>query len=294
MPDPTPFILGAGSVGLGLALALKDKGIVPKGMWNRRETENLREFSAQIAAPVFTTPLSKATREFREVLEGSSLVILAVSDDSISNIAHSLIQNKLISPDTVLTHLSGCLTADILRKGPSPFSGSFHPLTACPTPHLARQTLADTFFTLEGGQAAVPILERLIKQLGGRSKTINGAQKEQYHAAAVLASNLMVALLAIARDEAAEAGLEGLENELASLAIGALRRTQDCGMERGLTGPLVRGDRTTITQHLGALSPSGEEAYRLLSLRALSLIPEGKLTADTKEQLAKALSKDSP
>lgn len=292
MPDPGPFILGAGSAGLGLSLALADRGVPLRGMWNRRETPNLREFSTRCLGPIFSGPLHEGDEGLKEAVRSSSPLILAVSDDAIEEVARALHTNDMLTPHTLLVHLSGCLTSEVLRGGFDPRSASFHPLAACPTPAATRATLPNAFFTLEGGELALPVLEGLVKSLGGKSKTIQAAQKKRYHASAVLASNLMVALLAVAGDEAAGIGLDDLEEPLARLAIGALERARESGTQRGLTGPLVRGDLATIAQHLEALSPAGEAAYRLLSHRALKLVPPTELSPGTRAELTTLLTGD--
>ena len=81
-----------------------------------------------------------------------------------------------------------------------------------------------------------------------------------YHAGATVASNFLVTLYRAARQlvEAAGAPPEGL--------LPLMRRTMDNGFD--LTGPIARGDWSTVDAHLAAIhehAPELEELYRALA-----------------------------
>jgi predicted short-subunit dehydrogenase-like oxidoreductase (DUF2520 family) len=64
----------------------------------------------------------------------------------------------------------------------------------------------------------------------------------------------------------------------------ALRAIELRGLEKGLTGPVVRGDVGVVQSHLEALPPELGSIYRLLSRRALrlstTLPPETRLALE--------------
>ena len=81
-----------------------------------------------------------------------------------------------------------------------------------------------------------------------------------YHAGAAMASNFLVTLYRAASRlvEAAGAPPEGL--------LPLMRRTIDNGFE--LTGPIARGDWTTVEAHLAAIhehAPEIEDLYRAMA-----------------------------
>jgi len=85
-------------------------------------------------------------------------------------------------------------------------------------------------------------------------------QRVLYHADATVASNFLVTLYRAARQlvEAAGAPAEGL--------LPLMRRTMDNGFD--LTGPIARGDWSTVDAHLAAIhehAPDLEELYRALA-----------------------------
>ena len=84
----------------------------------------------------------------------------------------------------------------------------------------------------------------LIADEGNIVQVIDAAEKVRYHAAAVLASNQVIALYQRACD--------------------AEHVAQD-GVIASLTGPAERGDTATIQKHLDCLDGSTREVYALLN-----------------------------
>ena len=60
------------------------------------------------------------------------------------------------------------------------------------------------------------------------------------------------------------------------------------GVEKGLTGPVVRGDVAVVQAHLEALPPELGAIYRLLSRRALKLVKT--LPVETRAALERTLA----
>jgi predicted short-subunit dehydrogenase-like oxidoreductase (DUF2520 family) len=88
----------------------------------------------------------------------------------------------------------------------------------------------------------------LARLLGMRPFEIDDDGRAAYHAAASVASNFLVTLLAAAERIAAGAGLA--PHETRALLVPLLHRTVDnlaqIGPERALTGPVARGDDATV------------------------------------------------
>src|SRR3569623_545268 len=103
----------------------------------------------------------------------------------------------------------------------------------------------------------------------------DGTQMASYHCAAALASNYIVAAIDAAAQVLAGAGVSPSQaaQALVPLAEGALRNVVLKGTTDGLTGPVRRGDATTIQRHLEALrtKPEVAEIYRALARRAVEI-----------------------
>jgi predicted short-subunit dehydrogenase-like oxidoreductase (DUF2520 family) len=195
--------------------------------------------------------------EIAAVCEGVGAVLLCVPDAAIAVAADEVPEGA-----TFVGHVSGAGTLNLLAaasaKGARAFS--LHPL----------QTFVDGETSVEGTPAAIAggdadareFARALAEVLGMRPFEVSEQDRAAYHAAAAMASNLLVALEESAADLLARLGAEDARELLAPLVL----RTAANWVERGpgaLTGPIARGDRVTVDGHRAALS---ERAPELLPL----------------------------
>lgn len=199
----------------------------------------------------------------------ADLIALAWSDDAIENARTSLPFSP--SADQTVIHFSGLLNAKALGISDAEL-GSIHPLAACATPENAKEVFRRGPLVLEGSPRAVETLENLAKTLGAQTSLLSEGQKTRYHAGAVLASNALVGLLHTALKEWQASGLEDAQQLLLSLSQSALSAVSETDLQRGLTGPLKRGDIGSIRLHLEALDGRAETIYRLLHLKLIELL----------------------
>ena len=127
--------------------------------------------------------------------------------------------------------------------------------------------LSQAWFTLEGDDEATSLLQDLLAARGNHVARIPADQKTRYHAAAVMASNLVVGLYDMAASELTTCGFAPADAEaaLAALFLGNAHHIAEDGVEASLTGPAARGDQATIDAHLSCLSGDSREVYRLLT-----------------------------
>ncbi len=118
-------------------------------------------------------------------------------------------------------------------------------------------------------------------------------RKTLYHLAAVVSSNLLVALESDAGKLMGEAtGREDGMRLLAPLLRTTVANLEARGPAGALTGPVARGDVATVRAHLRLLdreAPRVASAYRALSLEALALAAP-RLDDDTVHTLKSILS----
>ena len=198
--------------------------------------------------------LDTQKRSVDELASESELILIAVSDRAIAEVAASILQTKAI-----IFHPSG-----IERSVRGGFS--LHPLRALP-PVGEPSDLRDSLLVFEGNHRAVA--ERIANAIGARFAEITPEQKVLYHAAAVFGSNYVAALLDVAEELI---GIENARDDLASLANSAIENWRAHKDERRFTGPAARGDREVLERHLSALAtrPQLAEIYRLLAERILA------------------------
>ena len=153
------------------------------------------------------------------------------------------------------------------REERGAFGYSVHPLFAVPSKTETYQELHKSFFAIEGDSEHLMEMVALIADEGNVVQVIDAAEKVRYHAAAVLASNQVIALYQRACDELVRCGFtpENAEKALAPLFLGNAEHVAQDGVIASLTGPAERGDTATIQKHLDCLDGSTREVYALLN-----------------------------
>ncbi len=279
-----PYVVGAGNVGTGLALALREAGAVMAGVYNR-SPERAHAASVLLGIEVDVGLFGKGLSE-------ANVVLVAVRDEAVGDVGKALAESGMLADETVVAHTAGSLPAAALGDLGSASSGSLHPIVACTSPEQAAKGLVGAAYALEGDELALAALGGIVRLLQGRAVTISAAAKPRYHASLVLASNLLTALLHVALCEAEAAGFHDREAVL-QLAEGAVDLVLALGPERALTGPLVRGDVATVERHLASLAPEARDVYKVLSLEALHLAAVRGLGAEEATRLAALLTAES-
>jgi len=182
----------------------------------------------------------------------ADLVILCVPDEAIAAVARSLPTGPWIA------HVSGATPLSALAPHARRFG--LHPLQTFTRSRGPEQ--------IDGAWAAVTAETDdarargwwLAERLGLRPFDLKDEERVLYHAGAVVASNFLVTLHRAARAlfERAGAPPEAL--------LPLMRRTMDNGFE--LTGPIARGDWSTVEAHLAAIrsrAPELESFYQAVA-----------------------------
>lgn len=252
------LIVGAGRVGLQLARALHQHGGGLVGVVCRSQESRTR---AERALPI--SAVLTADRQ----LPASRRVLLAVRDREIPEVA--AFWRPALAPGTVVLHCSGALGPGVLaplaEKGVN--VGVFHPLLPFPHPLEPPVDFRGAAATLAGTPEAVAAGAELAQALEMLPVPVPELAWPSYHAAATLAGPLVYALLQAAQEQLQRAGFppDRVPAAIASLAKAAVdHATRGCGWSL-LTGPVVRGDWTTVAAHEAALEPELRAVYRALT-----------------------------
>jgi predicted short-subunit dehydrogenase-like oxidoreductase (DUF2520 family) len=162
--------------------------------------------------------------------------------------------------------------------------GAFHPLAAFASPDTPLPT--GLTFAIEAQGVLHQQLWTIAQDVGGHPLALDPADKTLYHAAAVIASNYTVTLAALATQlfERMGATPDQALQALLPLMRTTLDNMEDQGLPQALTGPLLRGDVSTVQRHLLALDHSVPHVgvlYRCLAHGTLPLAQQRGLDADS-------------
>jgi len=233
-------------------------------------------------------------------LSAADLILVATPDDRIDDAVELISLNASTIKSAVVLHTSGALTSGALSRlvlhGMS--IGSCHPLQTFESPARALASAPASYFCIEGEPKAMRAARRLVRAIGARYFEIPTGMKSLYHAAAVMASGGVVALLSVSLDLLARCGLSDTESKkvLLPLVEGTIANLRAVGPRRALTGPVRRGDAGTVKRNMEALSsvdPDWLELYRLLAVRSLALAKASGIEEESFEELLKTLSRRS-
>jgi predicted short-subunit dehydrogenase-like oxidoreductase (DUF2520 family) len=295
---PRIGVVGVGAVGTTLAWSLAARGYPVVALCG----------SASSAPPFWLAtqvPGCLAVASAAEVAELAELVLLTVPDDALSTVVASIPWHA----GQAAVHCSGATPARVLAYAGEQGSlyGSFHPLLSIPRSRpagaaeaLAR--LAGCTFAIEAPVSLAVVLEEMAHRLGAHALFLKEKDRVPYHLAAVLTSNYLVSLLAVATDLWAQFGVAREEAQAALLPLlrSTLANLEQLGLPESLTGPIARGDLGTVRAHLTYLAgqeaaPSSESALDARSLdvayRALGLLslPVARAKGRLDEEQAAAL-----
>jgi predicted short-subunit dehydrogenase-like oxidoreductase (DUF2520 family) len=132
--------------------------------------------------------------------------------------------------------------------------------------------------------------------LGGRWIILKPGDKVLYHAAAVFASNYLVALVKLATDLWQNFGVPQGQAVKALLPLlrGTLGNIDNVGLPNCLTGPVARGDLGTIRTHLHELEKKAPHLLHIYSELGLQTVPialgKGRIDSQQAQELRALLN----
>jgi predicted short-subunit dehydrogenase-like oxidoreductase (DUF2520 family) len=183
----------------------------------------------------------------------TDVVLLCVPDSAIADVARGLAPGQ-----GWIGHVSGATPLAALDPHARRFS--LHPLQTF-TRTRGPEQLDGAFAAVTGETAeAIAVGRELAELLGLGAFELADDRRALYHAGAAVASNYLVTLYRIASGLLEEAGAPP------EALVPLMKRTIENGFE--LTGPIARGDWTTVDAHIEAIRaarPEVEPVYRTLA-----------------------------
>jgi predicted short-subunit dehydrogenase-like oxidoreductase (DUF2520 family) len=275
------FLYGAGRVGTAVAELLRRNEHELVGVASRTTS------SEQTAAGFLGCPVVSP----EEGASVASLVLLGVPDEAIAQAADRV--SASVTPGAVVCHFAGSFGVEPLRSvedaGARP--AALHPVQACPDVTTAIERLPGSAWGVTCDEDLKAWAEHLVtSSLSGVPIVIDEALRPLWHAAAVTTSNGIAALLALAEELLSSIGVGTPDAILGPLAEGTLANARAGGGGGAtLTGPIARGESSTVARHIEALrslAPQLVDPYTTMSHMILSAAARaGRLERDDEAEL---------
>lgn len=275
--------VGPGRTAVALALSSMRAGYEVMGAVARRpDSDKARAFAQMTGTRVY------AMHRAQEVMERADIAWMTVPDGAIASVCRQFAEAGAWRRGQVVFHTSGALASDVLEQAAvrGAKTASVHPLQTFAGDEDDAERLRGVAVAVEGQPEAVRLAFSLAEAWGARPFAIAAADKPAYHAAAVLASNAVIALMATA---SRLAPLPEGAKSLLPLAQRTLENLASLGIPAALTGPIERGDVATVAEHLRALErdPAARRVYLALAAATVPIaVAKGTLDPEAAGRLS--------
>jgi len=263
-------IVGCGKVGKALGKFLTAAGYEAAGTASRSRSSAKEAADLLRAARYSDIPW--------EITASADVVLITTPDGAIADTCRRIAANKGFKPGCVVLHCSGALPSTVLSAAADcgANTGSMHPLQSFAADSFTCNPFDGIVIAIEGDPRALAVAREMAADLGATCLTIATDAKTLYHAAAVVASNYLVTLLALAFRLLDKAGISGpaAYSALQPLIHGTLTNIQSIGIPQALTGPIARGDVATVKKHLSEIrfnTPELMDLFNNLSFHTIEI-----------------------
>jgi predicted short-subunit dehydrogenase-like oxidoreductase (DUF2520 family) len=274
----TIAIVGAGRLGRALGRRLRELD------WNIGAIVTRSAASARAAVRTIGAGHPQAAIGSRVLL--ANIIVIATPDSAIREVASELAR---IGGDEwrrkIVLHTSGALGESELeplaRRGA--FTGSIHPLQTFSGRISA--PLEGVVFAIQGDPRAQRAARRIARAVGGIPVSLAAGAKPAYHVAGTFSSPYLLAVIECSIHILMRSGFSRRRAKIALLPL--IRQTfanfERFGARQAWTGPIARGDLSTVARHQRALANWPREiqdayaALARLSARLLAAHPEQTL-----------------
>lgn len=253
-------IIGAGVVGTAVGVVLKQKGYEITGAYDVK-SESTQQLVERIGCTPHTSP--------QEVSRSADVLFITTNDAAIRNVVDTLADRKAFYQGQVVVHMSGAQSSEVLDRAKMFGANilSVHPLQSFANVDGAIKNLPGSVFSIEGDRDAYDTAVCIVETLQGEYFFIDRKAKPLYHAGACVVSNYLVTLIDFGVKLLESTGIPRSAGVKALLPLiqGTVNNIENIGIPRALTGPISRGDLSTIVKHLECLEEMAPELMKLYS-----------------------------
>ena len=283
--NPAITVIGSGALGSAWIDYFRKAGIPIVSVWNSTSGMVYDPESGSKSECDYSQPADES--------EIGDIIFITTPDSVIRSVAEQLASTDIDWIDKQIIHCSGSHSASILNSlaESGAATASMHPIQTFQKGD-GSERLKNIYISLQGDKSLVRDLENLVKNLDSTPLILDEDQKKAVHISAVFASNYLVALLNTSDTILKEHGVEEGVNILEPLIRQTLKNILERGASNSLTGPISRGDSSTVQDHIEYLSTDKEkkDLYRALGRVCLGIVKsQGTLTDEQILDLQKLL-----
>lgn len=261
-------IIGAGKVGKGLSRALRGG-----------------------SHPASLRPLRRGLPRRRLV---AALVVLAVRDNAIEPLVAALSDSDVLPARSAVVHVAGALDPEVLAplRAHCAGVGQAHPMISFASSR-ALPTLRGGHMLVSGDAIAVRRARTLARALGMVPREWPGVDRAGYHAAGGLVANGATALAAGGARLLQEAGVpaDDVPRVLGPLLRSVAENIEKLGLPEALTGPVRRGDASSVERHLERIVATAPELVGLYLASAAAQLPLARALGDADPEAFEAVER---
>jgi predicted short-subunit dehydrogenase-like oxidoreductase (DUF2520 family) len=257
--------IGAGKVGTALAARLFKGGYPVAGV------ADMDMDAAQKLADM--APGCHVFKNAQELADNIGHIFITTPDDFIPKVASEITWRS----GQQVVHCSGGASIDILKSAENSGAlvGSFHPCQAFAGVEKAIENLPGSTFAIEAQGHLLDVLKDMAFSIKCNWILLGPGNKALYHAAAVFVSNYVVTLIKTATDlfKNFNISTEQATEILMPLIQGNINNIKNIGIPSCLTGPIARGDISTIDKHISSIREKEPDILSLYGKLGLKTIP---------------------
>ena len=231
--------------------------------------------------------------------EAADFWLIGTSDEQIAPTAVNLCKARADLGNSVVFHLCGRHGTDIL----APLTDSecriaaVHPVRSLTHEKISLAEFEGTAFVADGNEETLDALRPLFVSIGGVWLPVKDIDRGLYHAALSIISNVTKGVTWKAQNWLEDAGIPhqmaaAVVQKLLAITVADIARS---GAKHSITGPIVRGDTSTVEAHLKALEHAHSadvDIYRVLARSVFELaMDRGDLDEATLERFNVLLGK---
>jgi predicted short-subunit dehydrogenase-like oxidoreductase (DUF2520 family) len=285
--SPFRFLLvGAGRVGTAVAALLVAAGHAIRGVASRSPSSVARAVELLDAPEIGLEPADWPDAE---------VVLIGAGDEAIGRIARGAASRL---SGRIVVHFAGSLGVEPLLSAvdAGAVGCALHPVQAFPDVGTAIARLPGSAW---GVTCSAPEAERwaadlIATDLQGEPRIVQEDHRPLWHAASVMTSNGIAALLSSSEALLDEIGVDTPIGVVGPLAAGTVANAREGGGGGPtLTGPVVRGEASTVRRHLRAIghgAPSTLDGYVAVTRLILAAaVRSGRLQPEKVTEIETAL-----